>query len=126
MKLKVAAKIILQHEGKILLMSDNGQWDFPGGGIEGDEQLPDALRRELREETGIESFEIGRVVHADEWFIAARGLHVVAVFYAGTIDSQPDLQLSGEHSEGRWVTPPEVRTMDVTPDTIRALEAMSL
>jgi nucleoside triphosphatase len=35
-----------------------GQWGFPGGGIEPNEKMIDALRRELKEELGIEIKEI--------------------------------------------------------------------
>jgi 8-oxo-dGTP pyrophosphatase MutT (NUDIX family) len=123
MKLKVAAKCVFVSEGKVLIMSDHGKWDFPGGGIEGDERLLDALRRELLEETGLTDFTIGDVIHADEWFIPAKDLHVVAVFYQGEMKGQPTpKQLSEEHTDFAWITPADVSKYDVTPDTIRALE----
>lgn len=45
-----------------------GKWEFPGGKREPGESLPDCLRRELREELGIEA-EIGREVwHAEHTY----------------------------------------------------------
>jgi len=57
--IEVAAALIA-HEGKVLLakrhQSDEqgGLWEFPGGGREEGEELRECLRRELREELGIE------------------------------------------------------------------------
>ena len=49
--------IILCRAGKVLLCARADQkdfhWQFPQGGIEADEDVLDAAKRELREETGI-------------------------------------------------------------------------
>lgn len=52
---RVSAKAIIVVEGKLLLIRENGNhWDLPGGGIEHLEAIDVALKREVREETGLE------------------------------------------------------------------------
>lgn len=63
----VAAGVIYGADGRILIAQRKpegllgGLWEFPGGKREDGEALPEALRRELMEELGIE-VEIGRQV----------------------------------------------------------------
>jgi 8-oxo-dGTP diphosphatase len=62
----VAAGVILEH-GRVLLTQRKagghlaGMWEFPGGKVEDGEDPREALRRELREELGIETV-VGEIV----------------------------------------------------------------
>ncbi len=62
-RLKVAAGLVLRPDGQLLLgqrpqgKSYAGWWELPGGKLEPGEQPHEALRRELKEELGIEVTE---------------------------------------------------------------------
>jgi ADP-ribose pyrophosphatase YjhB (NUDIX family) len=47
--------VIFDRRGRLLLQqrSDGGQWGLPGGSVEIGESVADAVRREVREETGL-------------------------------------------------------------------------
>ncbi len=56
------AALVRNDEGKILLVNSPWRgWEYPGGLIEPGETFEDALRREIREESGVE-VEIQRFV----------------------------------------------------------------
>ncbi|WP_420122377.1 NUDIX hydrolase [Nakamurella sp.] len=50
------AGVVVNDEGQVLVVQrrDNGDWQPPGGILELDETIEEGLRREVREETGIE------------------------------------------------------------------------
>ena len=71
MSVRRSAKcIVVDPDGRVLLFKGNAPWDpsiepwwfCPGGGLEGDEDYPEAARRELFEETGIVAGEVGEVI----------------------------------------------------------------
>lgn len=58
---RVSVKAIIVVEGKLLLIRENGNhWDLPGGGVEHLEDIDAALRREVKEETGLDIVDIER------------------------------------------------------------------
>lgn len=52
--------VLVLKDNKVLIeeRSDDGMYDFPGGGIDVDEDAEDAAKRELLEETGLEAISI--------------------------------------------------------------------
>jgi ADP-ribose pyrophosphatase YjhB (NUDIX family) len=60
--------LVLDPDDRILLVRfinpDTGDefWTTPGGGVDPDETMDDAIRRELREETGLDDPDIGPVI----------------------------------------------------------------
>jgi len=67
LRLREAARaVILDPDGRILLVRfefpDRSVWACPGGGLEPGESHEAALRRELREEVGVELEELGPCV----------------------------------------------------------------
>lgn len=56
---RVSAKAIIVIYGKLLLIRENGNhWDLPGGGVEHLEDVDVALKREVKEETGLDVVDI--------------------------------------------------------------------
>ena len=57
---RVSVKALIIDKDKILLVKewDDEWWSFPGGGIEHDESIQQALYREINEELGIQSKDI--------------------------------------------------------------------
>lgn len=73
MKTKVVVTAIIEYKGKILMgkkPKDKGPypnaWHLPGGKVEEDERILDAVKREIKEETGLEVKSIKRVGFDDD------------------------------------------------------------
>jgi 8-oxo-dGTP diphosphatase len=79
----VGASALIVRDGKILLVRRarepyKGMWSFPGGKLEPGEGVRDTVRREVREETGLE-IEVGRVAGLHDEF--AVGRYVIIAFH---------------------------------------------
>lgn len=115
------AGVIVDAQGRALLIKrrDNGHWEPPGGILEPGETIPDALQREVYEETGV---EIALPATLTGVYKNMRGLIVSLVFRCETIDGMPS---TGEETWAlRWVTRDEVTKLADEAYAIRVLDAM--
>lgn len=110
-----ASVIAADAQGRVLLQrrSDNGCWDYSGGGVEPDEEVQAAARREFFEETGLRAGKLelfGIFSGPDCHFSYPNGDEVsyVVVLYTcrdweGELRPQP-----GEVEELRFFAPGEI------------------
>lgn len=121
--------LVLDPDDRVLLVRfvnpETGDefWATPGGGLDCGEGLEDGLRRELREETGLEDVELGPVVwtRREEFSWAGQTLRQSERIVLVRVPSfEPRPQLSAEQllAEGvhevRWWTLSELKASEAT------------
>ncbi len=126
-----AAYALILHDGKILLlkMRYTGKYHLPGGGIQIGERMEDTLKRETREETGID-VDVVRFVHFEEIFFyydpsdrAYHGLHFYFLCKPNTFSLLADNQVNDDSAEHpRWVDMQGLRPEDFQIHGDRILE----
>lgn len=113
----VVAAVTVRDDGRVLVARRRqedmlgGLWEFPGGKREDGESLPDALRREMQEEMGVEVVvgeELIVVEHAYTHFRIT--LHAFACRL--TVDSRPPQCIDCD--DFRWATPEEIAALPMS------------
>ncbi|MBN1788298.1 MAG: NUDIX hydrolase [Sedimentisphaerales bacterium] len=77
-----------------------GQWAFPGGFVEMDEELEDAVVRELEEETGLVGVELKQLHTFGKCGRDPRGRNITIVFIGTTKNSE--IKGGDDAAEARW------------------------
>ncbi|HEY1085952.1 MAG TPA: NUDIX hydrolase [Candidatus Saccharimonadales bacterium] len=115
-KFNVGVKAIIEHDGKYLLLKKDDFWDTPGGRIDGDETVEEALRRELSEELpGCKNAQIGKLLNAVRLPGLRFGDHgLFLIWYYVRVDFPDGVKISDEHETYKWCTPEEVRELAST------------
>lgn len=110
--LQVGVKVILKNQqGEVLLLRRNPvkypeigpTWDIPGGRIDIGVPLIDNLKREVKEETGLEIINEPKLLYSQDILNVERfpGRHVVRLTYAAQANGE--VNIDEESLEYKWV-----------------------
>jgi 8-oxo-dGTP pyrophosphatase MutT (NUDIX family) len=88
----------------LLLKSRPGDWEFPKGGVEGEEELQQTAIREVKEEAGIDDFRLIDGFREEYDYVFEAGgdtIHkTVHLFIARSFEASAEL--STEHRDLQW------------------------
>jgi len=118
MELQVGVKILLNNgEGKYLVVRRSAEkypevgakWDIVGGRIDVGTSLLDNLKREVKEETGLDIKYEPKLITAQD-ILRIKGKHIVRLTYLGVAEGE--VRLSDEHLEYKWLTLEEMSMLE--------------
>jgi len=121
-----AGALIVNPKGKILLLKSHkwkNMFTIPGGHIELGETIEQALKREVKEETGLEISGIEFLMVQDFIFGEnyCRKRHFVFINFSAKTGNAA-VKLNEEAEEYTWATPAEARKLPVEPYTMKVIE----
>jgi mutator protein MutT len=124
----VSVGALVIDNGKALLIQRGkeplkGDWSLPGGAVEVGETLADAVKRELREETGLEC-EVGEVIGVfDRIYPDAAGrieYHYILVDFLCR-PTGGEARAAGDVDEARWLSATEIEVLSPIQPFLKAL-----
>lgn len=116
----VGAVCVLEHEGEFLVLWQPHRrgWSLPGGLLSRGEDPADAVRREVREEVGLD------IDPGDPVTVRVDALQQgVDVIFRVRLSSKPEIALATEARKARWTTRKELGKAD--RDTRGILEVLA-
>jgi 8-oxo-dGTP diphosphatase len=110
------ASALIVVDGKVVLIRRGKEpfrnhWSLPGGSVQPKEHIRDAVKREVREETGLDVV-VGRVASYSE-VIAEREHFVVLAFHCSVVGGE--LRAGDDALEAEFVHPMDLGDKTTTP-----------
>ncbi len=105
-----------------------GLWAFPGGILQLGETLAEAVRREVREECGLE-IQVGETLGAFDLILRDQAGAVQYHYVLIDLLAHPaggELRVSSDILDARWVTLEELDQLPVTSPRVREVAAQAI
>ncbi len=125
---RLAVRAIILQDDALLLVNAyppsraSDLWCAPGGGVAAGRSLPDNLKREVHEETGL-NIRVEALALVNEFHDPDRGFHQVELFFRCTIVGgaiDPAWRDPGNIvSQRRFFSRPELDVVRLKPDSLR-------
>lgn len=125
----IVVPIITNHRGEYLICKMSnvrgvfpGQWGLPGGGIEPNEQMVDALHREISEELGIKIEKITPWTFRDDLKLKTYSngekeqVYMIYLIF-DCVAEDTNIVLNDEFEEYAWVKPEQLTDYDLNEAT---------
>ena len=124
--MRLAVRAVILQANRLLLVNaypgdESDLWCAPGGGVERHASLPENLKREVYEETGL-SIEVGAPCLINEFHDPERRFHQIDLFFrakivAGTLQEDWEDPEAIVHSR-RFFTQEELAGIRLKPDSL--------
>lgn len=127
-----AVAAIIVEQGRILLIRRGkspsfGRWALPGGKVEIHETLQAAVRREVKEEAGIE-IRVGEIAGVFDLMVDEPESdiqhYIIIDFFANRVSGEPTF--GDDASELRWVPVAELENYDLAQQLLERLRQMEI
>lgn len=109
----ISKVLVVNEKGEVLALRRSqtderrpGQWDFPGGRVDADEDTLNAVKREATEEAGVTLVD-PRLVFAFSEMTTKHGSGTW-LLYVDHVVGEPEVKLSFEHDAHAWKKPAEL------------------
>ncbi|WP_300036406.1 NUDIX domain-containing protein [uncultured Roseobacter sp.] len=124
---RIAARAVIVHENRLLLVNawPGGKSDLlcaPGGGAEPGASLPDNLKREVFEETGLH-VSVGAPCLINEFHDPRVGFHQIEIFFRCTVTGDAQIASNWQDPEDIvdrhiWARQDQLGDLRVKPDSL--------
>jgi 8-oxo-dGTP diphosphatase len=110
-KFHVGIKAVILQKNKALVLKEldvrdntTSLYDLPGGRIEDNESIEEALKRELKEEINVSNFILGPIIYAQRHpYLNINGASRMLLYYEVDIKNAK-IKLSEEHTSFQWIS----------------------
>lgn len=111
---RISLKAYIENDkGEVLVVKETGrtQWDMPGGGMDYDETIQEALKRELQEETGYTGDFTYEVIGAENPHLLLRQIWQVRLVFK-VVPATFDFAGGDDGDDMKFVDPNEFETSE--------------